>query len=152
MGMASDHLAAHRLDDIIERETAFFLGELGMIDGLEKKVSKLLAKITAIAAGDCIGHLVSLFDRIGCNRIEALFEIPWAARFWRAQRLHDGAQGFDPAGVHIGRIHGGAIRNSHNVYYGRFSFASGEDKIRCIPGCLAPQVSVESSASAKPGS
>ena len=89
VGVPADHLLGDRFDDIAECKRALFLGEPGVIDNLKQQVSKLVLQIDQIAASDRIGNLVGFFDRIRCNRLEGLLEIPRAARHRRPERRHD---------------------------------------------------------------
>jgi hypothetical protein len=89
-----------------------------MINRLKQQIPELLAEVRYITAGDGIGDFVSLLNGVGSNGIEPLFEVPWAAGLGRTQRLHDRAECFDAAGIHLDGVHANSC-NSHNAYYGR---------------------------------
>ena len=106
MRMPSHHLGDDRLQHVIERERAFLGGKLRVIDALQKQIAKFLAQVSPVAARDCVLHLIGLLDGVGRDRLEALLQIPRAARARRAQGLHDGKQRLNAPGVHLGRISG----------------------------------------------
>jgi hypothetical protein len=76
-----------------------------MENNLEQQVAELVAEMAEVAFGDGIGHLVGFLKRLGCDRLKALLEVPWAAGTGRAQGRHD----LDQPGYVAGRFQGGAL-------------------------------------------
>src|SRR5262249_39044232 len=140
------HLLAYALDDIIESEAAFLLSKLRMINRLKQQIPEFLTEVRNITARDGIGDFVSLLEGIGSNRIEALFEVPWAAGLGRTQRLHYRAECFDAAGIHLDGVHANSC-NSHNAYYGRYTLYRLWANLYFCSRPLARPVCVESSCS-----
>ena len=95
--MSPDQLRGDRLDDVAEREGLPLLGELGMEYHLQQKVSEFIPQFVEVAARDGISDLVGLLDSIGCDRREALREVPRAASVRISQSRHDGDQVGDVA-------------------------------------------------------
>ena len=89
MRVAGDHLVGDTAHDIVEAERARLLGHRAVIDHLQQQVAQLAAQILHRAALDRVGDLVGFLDRVGRDGLEALFDIPGAARFGIAQAAHD---------------------------------------------------------------
>ena len=87
--MAADHLLGDALDDVAERERALLLGDAGVIDHLQQQVAEFLAEVVEIVARDRVRHLIGFLDRVGCDRLEGLLDVPWTAGHGGAQRRHD---------------------------------------------------------------
>ena len=75
-----------------------------VLDKIRPQVTQLLAKLRPRTLLDGIRHLIGFLDGVGSNRLEILLKVPRAACHRRPQRLHDGAQRLDLAGVHGGRV------------------------------------------------
>ena len=96
--MTADQFFGDRLDHAAEIERALLLRHAGVEHHLEKQVAQLLAKVCEIAAGDGVGHLVGLFERVGRDRRKVLLQVPGAAGAGRPQRRHDLQKPADIAG------------------------------------------------------
>ena len=75
-----------------EIEQPRLLGHASVKDYLEQQIAQLVLQRGVVAAGDRIGDLVGLFDRIGRDRREILFAVPRAAMLGVAQPSHDRQQ------------------------------------------------------------
>ena len=98
MRMAAHQLFGDGLDHAAEIERALLLRHAGVEHDLEQEVAQLLAQIGEVAAGDGVGHLVGLFERVGRDGREVLLQVPGAAGAGRAQRRHDLQEPGDVAG------------------------------------------------------
>jgi len=98
MRVAADHLFRDRLHHAAEVERALFLGHARMENDLQQQVAEFVAQVDQVVARDRVGDLISLLQRIGCDRLEILLQIPGAARYRRAQRGHDLQQAGNVAG------------------------------------------------------
>ena len=70
----------------------------GVEHDLEQQVAQLVAQVGEIAAGDGVGDLVGLFERVGRDGRKVLLQVPGAAGAGRPQRRHDLEQPADVAG------------------------------------------------------
>ena len=102
MGMAADELGGDRLDHAAEIEHARLFRHPRMKDDLQQQVAEFLAQIFGVAALNCIGDFVGLFDREGGDGGEGLLDVPGTAGDGIAQRGHD----FDKAPDIARRQHG----------------------------------------------
>ena len=98
MRMAADKLLGDRLDHVAEIEGALLLRHAGVEHDLQQEVAQFVAQIVEIAAGDGVGDLVGLLDRVGRDGREILLQIPRTAGPGRAQRRHDVEKTGDIAG------------------------------------------------------
>ena len=96
--MTADQLFGDRLDHAAEIERALLLRHAGVEHDLEQQVAQLLAQVGEIAAGDGVGHLVGLFERVGRDGRKVLLQVPRAAGAGRPQRRHDLEKPADVAG------------------------------------------------------
>ena len=81
MRMATQHLVTYRLVNTVKIKPAPLFRHLCMENHLEQEITQFVLQVIGIIPGDGIGNLVSLFNGIGCNGGEILFDIPRAARF-----------------------------------------------------------------------
>ena len=89
MRMPAHELLGDRLHHVAEVEGALFLRHAGMEHDLQQEVAQFLAQIGQVAAGDGVGDLIGLFERVGRNGRKILLQVPRAAGAGRAQRRHD---------------------------------------------------------------
>ena len=89
VGMASNHFLVDFGDDIGNREAAFFVGDLGVEENLEKKVAKLFGEFGVVGAVQGVEDFVGFLDKVGAESGVGLFTIPGAA-IGRAKSSHDG--------------------------------------------------------------
>jgi hypothetical protein len=68
---------------------------LGVEDHLEQEIAELVAQAVPVLAADRVVDLVRFFDRVGRDRLEALFEVPGTAAVAIAELGHDLEQTFD---------------------------------------------------------
>lgn len=95
MRVAGNHFVANRAHNGIETKVPRFFAHRGVIDGLQQQIAQLPLKVWPILAGNGVGNFVSLFNRVGRNAVEILFDIPRAPRFGIAQASHDFQQARD---------------------------------------------------------
>ena len=69
-----------RLDHTAEIERALLLRHAGVEHDLEQEVAQFLAQVGEIAAGDGVGHLVGLFERVGRDGRESPAPGPTGSR------------------------------------------------------------------------
>ena len=93
--MPADHLVGDAARDRVEIEAAVFPRHLGMKDHLEEQIAELVAERHTVALADRFGDLVGLFDGVGRDGLEILFEVPRAAAIRIAQPRHDLQQALD---------------------------------------------------------
>ena len=74
----------------------FLLAHLSMIDRLKQQIAQLAFKIGPITAIDRVSNFIRLFNSIGRDAIEILFDIPRATGVRVAQAPHNFQQSFDP--------------------------------------------------------
>ena len=92
--MAPDQFSRYCLDDVREREQVRFLSEPRMVDDLEQEIAEFILEGGHVVTLDGIGDLVGFLDRERCDALEALLEVPRAARSRRPKSSHD----FDETG------------------------------------------------------
>ena len=93
--MTPDHLVANRTDDVGKGEISGFAAHLGVEHDLEQQVAELVDQPRHVAAVDGVQDLVSLFDRMRCDRRKTLLEIPRATALGVAQAGHDVDEAID---------------------------------------------------------
>ena len=89
MRVPRDHLVSDGLDDAVKGEMPGLCTHLGVIDRLQQQIAQFALQLGPVGPGDSIGHLVRLFDGIGRDGGEILFDIPWATRVRVTQAAHD---------------------------------------------------------------
>ena len=87
--MAAQQLFGDGFDHAAEVERALLLRHAGVERHLEQQIAELLAQIVEVAARNRVGDLIGLFECVGRNGREILFDIPRTAGAGRAQRRHD---------------------------------------------------------------
>ena len=65
------------------------LGNSGLKHHLQQQITQFIADIIQIAALNGVSCLIGFLDRVGGNRLEGLFDIPWASGVRVAQLAHD---------------------------------------------------------------
>ena len=78
-----------RVDHVVEREMAGFLGHLRVEHDLELQIAELVGERVHVVAGDRVGDLIGFLDRVGGDGREILLAIPFAAGVRIAQPAHD---------------------------------------------------------------
>jgi len=87
--MTTNHFPRDRLDHVAERERALLLGHASVKHHLQQQIAEFVAEVVHIVLCDRFGHLIGFLDGVGRDCREGLFQIPWAARYRRAQPRHD---------------------------------------------------------------
>jgi hypothetical protein len=85
MWMATFHLVADRVGDIVETKQTVVGRNLAVKNDLEQQISELVADCRRIAAGDRIGNLIGFLDRVRRDRLEILGDVPFATGLAIAQ-------------------------------------------------------------------
>ncbi len=76
-------------DDVVKFEGTLLLRHAGMEHDLQKEVAEFFAQVVEVVVADRVGDLVSLLERVRCDRRECLLEVPRTAGARRPQRGHD---------------------------------------------------------------
>ncbi len=79
VGMAEGEFAYQSLHDIIDGEAAFFLGDLGMENDLEKNISEFFFHVGVIFFADGLLKFVGFFKEIFEKRLVRLLAVPGAS-------------------------------------------------------------------------
>src|SRR4051794_36713255 len=89
MWMAADQLAGNGRNHVPEIEGLQLLRYAGMEHDLEKKVAKFVPQVGKIAALDRVDDLVGFLQRVRCDRLEGLRQVPRTAAVRCPQRSHE---------------------------------------------------------------
>ncbi len=86
-----------------------------MKDRLQKQIPQLRAQLLPVSPFDGVGNLKSLFNGIGGDAGEILFDVPGAARVGVAQPRHDRNQPGQPA---VGVVNEGIVSHCSAFVFG----------------------------------
>ena len=92
MGVARQHLVRNSTRHIVKPEQPRLFRHLGVKHHLQQQIAQLGGQFFPSLPFDRISHFMRLFNRIGRDGGEGLFNIPRAARGLIAQAPHNLAQ------------------------------------------------------------
>jgi len=89
VGMAANHFFVDFGDDVGDGEAAFFLGDLGMEENLEKEITEFFREFGVVGAVEGIEDFVGFLNEIGTEGGVGLLAVP-RATVGRTKACHDG--------------------------------------------------------------
>ena len=92
MRVAFNHLVADALCNIGKGKAAIFLGHARMKHHLQQQIPQLVTDVIHIPVRNGVGNLIGLFDRVGCDTLKGLLDIPRAPLLRVTKLAHDGNQ------------------------------------------------------------
>jgi len=146
VGVAADHFVVDFADDVVDGEAALFGGDLSVEEDLEEEVAKFLGEFGVVAGVEGVEDFVGFFDQVGAQGGMGLLAVPGAAA-GSAEAGHDGGEfgeggagilgwggffcaagfgsGFLAEGRELFCRHAGFFFLRDSLYGGRVGFASG---------------------------
>ena len=91
VGMPTNHFIVDFADDIMDRETALFGGDLRVEEDLEEEVAQFFGEFGVVAGVEGVEDFISFLNEIGAEGGVGLLAIPWAAA-GRAEAGHEGGE------------------------------------------------------------
>ena len=89
VGVAADHFVVDFPDDVVDGEAALFGGDLSVEEDLEEEVAKFLGEFGVVAGVEGVEDFVGFFDQVGAQGGMGLLAVPGAAA-GSAEAGHDG--------------------------------------------------------------
>ena len=89
MRVAANQFFVDFADDVGDVETAFFMGDLGVEEDLEEEIAEFVGEFGVVGGIERVEDFVGFFDEIGAEGGVSLFAVPGAA-VGRAETGHDG--------------------------------------------------------------
>ena len=115
MGMTPDHFGIDRGQDVGNVKRSGFAGHLTVENDLQSEIAQFITQVAHVAALNRVCDLVSLFDRVGDDRREVLFDIPRTAGFRVTQLRHNLCQLYETfSSLAHSRKSSSASRVTHN--------------------------------------
>jgi len=89
VGMAANHFVVDFADDVVDGEAAVFGGNLGMEEDLEEEVAEFLGEFGVVSGVEGVEDFIGFFDQVGAEGGVGLLAVPGAAA-GRTEVGHDG--------------------------------------------------------------